>query len=208
MPKSKSAGTPLLTRTWMGTPTPPSRITDWRPITVSGLVWSLGYINSLGLSKASTAFSSTQSMVTYTTSNGAPVSEPYAAQRAGLNGPLLLQGMHASSTILLTHSLMPCRKISITSTFSLTLTVNVSLSVLYVVFYTIIYFPLISFRSMPKELVLMGISKSPMTSVTSLLSPSSSLSVRKLKQPSDSQQLEARMVLPILLEIPVVSLSS
>ena len=85
---------------------------------------------------------------------------------------------------------------------------NVSLSVLYVVFYTIIYFPLISFRSMPKELVLMGISKSPMTSVTSLLSPSSSLSVRKLKQPSDSQQLEARMVLPILLEIPVVSLSS
>ena len=33
----------------------------------------------------------------YTTSNGAPVSQPYAAQRAGLNGPLLLQGMHASS---------------------------------------------------------------------------------------------------------------
>jgi hypothetical protein len=34
---------------------------------------------------------------TYTASNGAPVSEPYAAQRAGLNGPLLLQGMHVSS---------------------------------------------------------------------------------------------------------------
>jgi hypothetical protein len=29
----------------------------------------------------------------YTTSNGAPVSEPYAAQRAGTFGPLLLQGM-------------------------------------------------------------------------------------------------------------------
>lgn len=28
----------------------------------------------------------------YTTSNGAPVAEPYAAQRAGLHGPLLLQG--------------------------------------------------------------------------------------------------------------------
>lgn len=28
----------------------------------------------------------------YTTSNGAPVSEPYAYQRAGVNGPLLLQG--------------------------------------------------------------------------------------------------------------------
>jgi len=30
---------------------------------------------------------------TYTTSNGAPVNEPYAAQRAGLHGPLLLQGV-------------------------------------------------------------------------------------------------------------------
>lgn len=30
----------------------------------------------------------------YTTSNGAPVSEPYAAQRAGINGPLLLQDFH------------------------------------------------------------------------------------------------------------------
>ncbi|KAF6760383.1 catalase [Ephemerocybe angulata] len=30
----------------------------------------------------------------YTTSNGAPVSEPYAAQRAGVNGPLLLQDFH------------------------------------------------------------------------------------------------------------------
>lgn len=28
----------------------------------------------------------------YTTSSGAPVSEPYAAQRAGVHGPLLLQG--------------------------------------------------------------------------------------------------------------------
>ena len=28
----------------------------------------------------------------YTTSNGAPVNEPYAAQRVGLLGPLLLQG--------------------------------------------------------------------------------------------------------------------
>jgi len=31
---------------------------------------------------------------TYTTSNGAPVNEPYAAQRAGLHGPLLLQGAY------------------------------------------------------------------------------------------------------------------
>ncbi|KAF8634071.1 hypothetical protein AX17_004333 [Amanita inopinata Kibby_2008] len=30
----------------------------------------------------------------YTTSSGAPVSEPYAAQRAGLHGPLLLQDFH------------------------------------------------------------------------------------------------------------------
>ncbi|KII85564.1 hypothetical protein PLICRDRAFT_116086 [Plicaturopsis crispa FD-325 SS-3] len=31
---------------------------------------------------------------TYTTSNGAVVNEPYAAQRAGINGPLLLQDFH------------------------------------------------------------------------------------------------------------------
>ncbi|KAJ3567905.1 hypothetical protein NP233_g6058 [Leucocoprinus birnbaumii] len=31
---------------------------------------------------------------TYTTSNGAPVNEPYAAQRAGFHGPLLLQDFH------------------------------------------------------------------------------------------------------------------
>ncbi|KIK63896.1 hypothetical protein GYMLUDRAFT_161842 [Collybiopsis luxurians FD-317 M1] len=31
---------------------------------------------------------------TYTTSNGAPVNEPYAAQRLGLHGPLLLQDFH------------------------------------------------------------------------------------------------------------------
>lgn len=30
----------------------------------------------------------------YTTSNGAPVPHPYAAQRAGVNGPLLLQDFH------------------------------------------------------------------------------------------------------------------
>ncbi|KAF8191312.1 catalase [Pholiota molesta] len=30
----------------------------------------------------------------YTTSNGAPVNEPYSAQRAGINGPLLLQDFH------------------------------------------------------------------------------------------------------------------
>jgi catalase len=30
----------------------------------------------------------------YTTSNGAPVNEPYAAQRAGFHGPLLLQDFH------------------------------------------------------------------------------------------------------------------
>lgn len=31
---------------------------------------------------------------TYTTSNGAPVAEPYAAERAAVNGPLLLQDFH------------------------------------------------------------------------------------------------------------------
>jgi catalase len=35
---------------------------------------------------------STQDTGVYTTSNGAPVSEPYAAQRAGVQGALLLQG--------------------------------------------------------------------------------------------------------------------
>jgi catalase len=34
-----------------------------------------------------------QDRAVYTTSNGAPVNEPYAAQRAGVLGPLLLQGL-------------------------------------------------------------------------------------------------------------------
>ena len=34
----------------------------------------------------------TQDPAVYTTSNGAPVSEPYGAQRAGIQGALLLQG--------------------------------------------------------------------------------------------------------------------
>lgn len=34
---------------------------------------------------------------TYTTSNGAPVNEPYAAQRASTTGPLLLQGESTSN---------------------------------------------------------------------------------------------------------------
>ena len=41
-----------------------------------------------------------QDHATYTTSNGAPVSEPYAIQRIGLNGPALLQGMSFSSILL------------------------------------------------------------------------------------------------------------
>ncbi|KZT37300.1 catalase [Sistotremastrum suecicum HHB10207 ss-3] len=36
----------------------------------------------------------TKDGATYTTSNGAPVAEPYAAQRVGFNGPLLLQDFH------------------------------------------------------------------------------------------------------------------
>lgn len=36
-----------------------------------------------------------QDKAVFTTSNGAPVAEPYAAQRIGLNGPLLLQGTHS-----------------------------------------------------------------------------------------------------------------
>ena len=35
----------------------------------------------------------TEDNAVYTTSNGAPVKEPFASQRAGFNGPLLLQGM-------------------------------------------------------------------------------------------------------------------
>ncbi|KAJ3557034.1 hypothetical protein NM688_g1691 [Phlebia brevispora] len=35
-----------------------------------------------------------QDNATYTTSNGAPVAEPYAVQRIGLNGPVLLQDFH------------------------------------------------------------------------------------------------------------------
>jgi catalase len=41
---------------------------------------------------------------TYTTSNGAPVSEPYAAQRVGPLGPLLLQGAFTPITHITTHS--------------------------------------------------------------------------------------------------------
>ncbi len=37
---------------------------------------------------------STPDNALYTTSNGAPVNEPYSAQRAGINGPLLLQDFH------------------------------------------------------------------------------------------------------------------
>ena len=39
----------------------------------------------------------TKDNAVYTTSNGAPVKEPYASQRVGFNGPLLLQG---ASTVL------------------------------------------------------------------------------------------------------------
>ncbi|KAJ7049451.1 catalase [Mycena amicta] len=39
-------------------------------------------------------FSSGAESARYTTSNGAPVVEPYAAQRIGMNGPLLLQDFH------------------------------------------------------------------------------------------------------------------
>lgn len=35
---------------------------------------------------------SAQDNAVYTTSTGAPVAEPYAAQRIGLTGPLVLQG--------------------------------------------------------------------------------------------------------------------
>lgn len=37
---------------------------------------------------------------TYTASNGAPVSEPYAAQRVGQVGPLLLQGSYNKFSVL------------------------------------------------------------------------------------------------------------
>ena len=67
-------------------------------------------------------------MSTYTTSNGAPVSEPYAAQRAGVNGPLLLQGMHFDPVPDMNAD--KCRKTSTTLISSLTLIASVSLSVL------------------------------------------------------------------------------
>ena len=43
----------------------------------------------------------------YTTSTGAPVAEPYAAQRVGSLGPLLLQGKHISAVGALQSSLTP-----------------------------------------------------------------------------------------------------
>ncbi|KAK1925960.1 catalase-like domain-containing protein [Papiliotrema laurentii] len=50
---------------------------------------------SAPLSKAYEADRDAQSrQAIYTTSNGAPVSHPYSAQRAGVNGPLLLQDFH------------------------------------------------------------------------------------------------------------------
>ena len=75
-------------------------------------------------------------MSIYTTSNGAPVSEPYAAHRAGINGPLLLQGIMEAIPPLISVAYCQCRKISTTSISSLTLTANVSLSVLWVISYS------------------------------------------------------------------------
>jgi hypothetical protein len=67
---------------------------------------------------------------TYTTSNGAPVNEPYAAQRLGQVGPLLLQGMSR----LTLNFICICSLVSAQTSTTLiswpTLTVNVSQSVL------------------------------------------------------------------------------
>ena len=41
-----------------------------------------------------------QDNAVFTTSNGAPVAEPYAAQRIGFHGPLLLQGEYCLSLII------------------------------------------------------------------------------------------------------------
>jgi hypothetical protein len=72
----------------------------------------------------------TKDSAVYTTSNGAPVNEPYAAQRVGLNGPLLLQGQRLSQL----HSEYNSHP-SQTSTiliFSHTLTASASQNVSYV----------------------------------------------------------------------------
>jgi catalase len=42
--------------------------------------------------------------VTYTTSNGAPLAHPYETQRAGENGPLLLQDLYVNLLILMNMS--------------------------------------------------------------------------------------------------------
>lgn len=52
----------------------------------------------------------TKDNAVYTTSNGAPVNEPYAAQRVGPIGPLLLQGMY--NVVILLCVLTFCLQIS------------------------------------------------------------------------------------------------
>jgi hypothetical protein len=66
----------------------------------------------------------------YTTSNGAPVARPYAAEKIGLHGPLLLQGPCRCCRLIMTQLIVPVHsQTSITSTCLLTSTVSVYLSV-------------------------------------------------------------------------------
>lgn len=69
----------------------------------------------------------------YTTSNGAPVARPYAAERVGTDGPLLLQGSLPLTNTQPTYPpSLTLPQISITLTSSLTSTESVFLSVLSV----------------------------------------------------------------------------
>ncbi len=58
-----------------------------------------------------------QDNATYTTSSGAPVAEPYAIQRIGLNGPVLIQGIRFNIIVLFAVLFNATFKTSTTSTF-------------------------------------------------------------------------------------------
>ena len=66
----------------------------------------------------------------YTTSNGAPANEPYSAQRAGIGGPLLLQGKYINYSRRGRSRLSDLSQTSTISISSRTSIASVSLSVL------------------------------------------------------------------------------
>jgi len=72
--------------------------------------------------------SSAEDGAVYTTSTGAPVAEPYAAQRIGNLGPLLLQGNHISAVGALQSSLTQQTSTILTSLPILTVSESPSVS--------------------------------------------------------------------------------